>query len=307
MALAHTPYDGSATPFTIGLKPLDLRDWLEIDALYPAYLDEKDRLIAERPGDVFAAEAGTDEAQREVFDLVAAHIARHGQSLFQTPRDHDAACARMADFDRVEDAGEPPLQMAARLVQDDLVLMRKGDDGWRLAAASLCFPSSWTLAEKFGRPLGLIHAPVPGFGEGTRNATVIERIFDKLKVEQPVVRMNWSLQNNPALHHPLSGLQRDERAAARPPRFAGIDPIAATFIRVERQTLRRLPGSGDILFTIRIHLDAMERLRAQPDRARLATSLADQLCALDDAQLDYKGVSADRDRLSEALRAVARA
>jgi hypothetical protein len=45
-----------------------------------------------------------------------------------------------------------PLKAAALLVQEDLILMRKGEDGWRLAAGSLCFPSSWTLTEKFGRP-----------------------------------------------------------------------------------------------------------------------------------------------------------
>jgi hypothetical protein len=27
----HTPYDGSSKPFTIGLKPLDLNAWIEVD------------------------------------------------------------------------------------------------------------------------------------------------------------------------------------------------------------------------------------------------------------------------------------
>mgnify|MGYP000846223527 CR=1 FL=1 len=46
----------------------------------------------------------------------------------------------------------------------------EGEGGWRLAAGSLCFPSSWSLVEKFGKPLQDIHAPVPGFGPGTRSA-----------------------------------------------------------------------------------------------------------------------------------------
>ena len=62
------------------------------------------------------------------------------------------------------------------------MLMRRGEDGWRLAAASLCFPSSWSLEEKFGRPLQDIHTPVPGFGRGTRTADIIHRIFDNLAV-----------------------------------------------------------------------------------------------------------------------------
>src|SRR5690606_30629441 len=102
---------------------------------------------------------------------------------------------------------DPPLKAASLSIQEDLVLMRKSEDGWRLAAASLCFPSSWSLAEKFGRPLAGIHEPVPRFGRDTRNAELIERMFDKLQ-GQIVLRWNWSLQNNPALYHPLSKTER---------------------------------------------------------------------------------------------------
>jgi hypothetical protein len=35
-----------------------------------------------------------------------------------------------------------------------------------LTAAILCFPASWTLAEKLGRPLGAIHGPVAGYDPG---------------------------------------------------------------------------------------------------------------------------------------------
>lgn len=79
--LAHTPYDGSATPFTIGLKPLDLTEWLEIDALHMPYLAEKRRLFAERPADVFAEEADTREAQREVLDLIRGWLEEHAPAL----------------------------------------------------------------------------------------------------------------------------------------------------------------------------------------------------------------------------------
>jgi dimethylamine monooxygenase subunit A len=288
MTFSHTPYDGSSQPFTIGLKPLDPAAWLEVDEHYGPYLAEKQRLYAERPGDIFAAEADTGEAQQEVAELVAAHMAMHLPQI-ELP---------------AVDPSDPPLKATSLRVQEDLVLMRKGDDGWRLAAASLCFPSSWSLAEKFGRPLADIHDPVPGFGRETRNAELIERMFDKLQ-GQIVLRWNWSLQNNPALYHPLSNVQRDLRASDSPTHFSELDPAASAFIRVERQTLRKLPRSGDILFTIRIFIDPMKRLNKHPDRKRLAGSFADQLAGLHSEQLEYKGLSAERDRLEAALRAIA--
>jgi hypothetical protein len=46
-------------------------------------------------------------------------------------------------------------------------------------------------------------------------------------------------------------------------------------------------------------------LRNHPDCKSLAISFAAQLSALDTDQLDYKGLTADRDRLVDLLRAMA--
>ena len=67
---AHTPYDGSSTPFTIGLKPLDPTAWIEVDSHLEAQLAEKDRLEAGHGATVFAAEPGSEDAQREVLTLI---------------------------------------------------------------------------------------------------------------------------------------------------------------------------------------------------------------------------------------------
>ena len=199
----------------------------------------------------------------------------------------------------------PALEAASLHVQEDLVLMRRSDAGWRLVAGALCFPSSWTLAEKFGRPLHEIHEPVPGFGPETRTAGLIDRIFDNLAPELPVERLNWSIQSGGALYHPLSSGGRVGRSAAAQSRFPGGDPAGHAFVRVERQTLRKLPACGDILFTIGIHLDPLVALRGHPDRRRLAAAFAAQLSALDADQIAYKGLGADRDGLVELLGALA--
>jgi dimethylamine monooxygenase subunit A len=304
MTLARTPYDGSATPFSIGLRPLDPAEWIEIDDRLPEQLALKERLCAEAFDTVFAAETDTREAQAEVLSMLAEHLPARFPETYR--RDGDAVDILPTGQSVALDSWpQAPLVAASLLVQEDLVLMRKGTDGWRLAAAALCFPSSWSLAEKFGLPLDTIHIPVPGFGAGTRPAAIIARIFDNLPVDHPVERMNWSLQEDGRLHLPRSKGQRDSGVTDRQGGLLGANPLAAAFIRVERQTLRKLPESGDILFTIRIHLDPMKKLAEHPDRARLAASLAGQLAALDAAQLAYKGITANRDTLVAALHALA--
>lgn len=298
---AHTPYDGSSKPFTIGLRPLDLARWIEVDDQLAAYLDEKQRHYAEHPDRVFAAEPGAEEAGRELLELLASHLVEHFPDLYARHGDRIAISTTGGEV-ALSDPRCHPLATASLLVQEDLVIMRRGEDGWRLAAASLCFPSSWSLTEKFSRPLAQIHVPVPGLGPGARMESLIERIFDQLKVEQPVARLNWSLQENAELHRPLAHNARRARAE-RGGESAGEEGV---FIRVERQTLRKLPHSGDILFTIRIHVDPVAALAAHPERAAIAASFADQLPALDAAQAGYKGLEAMRVPMVTALRAMAR-
>ncbi|MBL8582109.1 MAG: DUF3445 domain-containing protein [Rhizobiaceae bacterium] len=299
-----TPFDDSSKPFTIGLKPLELSDWIEVDASYDAQLREKRRIEAEHLDQVFVAEPGTETAQQEVLDLLRIHLPRRFPERFRGECKGLAISGHPAlTIDEMR--ALPPLRAAARLVAEDLILMRRGDSGWRLVAGSLCFPSHWSLTEKFGLPMQGIHAPVPGFGPGTRTAELINRIFDKLLVEQPVQRWNWSVQAGGELYRPFGSAQQIRRATERPSKFPDGDIPAHAFIRVERQTLRKLPSSGDILFTIRIYLDPLMQLMRHPERRSIAASFARQLDGLETVQLDYKGLTADRDRLVALLEEIA--
>jgi len=287
--LRHTPYDGSATPFSIGMKLLDLKDWIEPDGHIESHLTEKDRHFAERRDVVFREEMDTRAAQREVLDLLSVHLPERFPDIWRRDGNamHVGASGRLIDLA----ADEAPLLIASKLVQEDLCLMRDGPGGYRLAAASLCFPSSWSLTEKFGRTLDGLHANVPGYenGFGPR----MNRIFANLRTELPAQRLNWSLYADDDLHHPASK-QRPRHW------FDGEGPLSA-FVRVERQTLRRLPVSGDILFTIKIYVDPLEALRDHADGAKLAAGLRRDILALNEDELRYKALLDSRVRVAQLL------
>ena len=86
----HTPYDGSSKPFSIGLKPLNLAEWIEVGDDFDMYLAEKRRLYTTVPDKVFVEEPDTREAQREALGLVEAScqtssgVARTVERLGQT-------------------------------------------------------------------------------------------------------------------------------------------------------------------------------------------------------------------------------
>ncbi|MGN7770062.1 heme-dependent oxidative N-demethylase family protein [Phyllobacterium sp. 22552] len=293
-APVHTPYDGSSQPFTIGLQQLDLKDWIEVDENLLAYLAEKRRLFGLHAERIFVEEPGTQAAQAEVLELLAAHLIGRYPQLYARNGD-EITVSGWPDKIELGSAQTPFLLRAANLVQEDLVLMRKDEKrGWHLAAASLSFPSSWTLLEKFGRSMDDIHAPVPDFNAGTRNADLITRMFDNLRPDRSVYRMNWSLQPGDEMYHPLASHQKGAL-------YTDDDLATHCHIRVERQTLRKLPMSGDILFTIRIYLDPVNALKKHPQCRAVAEAFCRQLEALNPAQSNYKGIMTIRERLIDTL------
>src|SRR5690606_6840460 len=59
------------------------------------------------------------------------------------------------------------------------------------------------------------------------------------------------------------------------------------WLRIERQTLRRLPQSNAILFTIRVYSNPLYTLSDQPE---IAQRLASAISGLDEAMRDYKSL-----------------
>lgn len=232
MSPRHAPYEES-WDFSIGLKPIPEADWLEGGEADPAA--RKDRLLRDHRQTVWGELESSRPGQAEAFTLVNAALG--------------AAPA----------GALPPLWEASRRVSDDLVLMEKIEGAWRVGALSLCAPTFFSAPEVLGRSLAEIHGPVTGFTE--RFLTRVERIFDGLRPGLILQRRNWSVVNS---GEPFTPDPAPVRA-----RIPDIDPAQvgeALFVRVERQTLRRLPGTGGALFTIRIWLDPLDAIAADPGR-----------------------------------------
>jgi hypothetical protein len=291
--MKHTPYDGSSKPFTIGLLQLEPERWIEPDDALDHYLQEKAKLLEGQRDTVFVAEHGAKAAQAELLKSLAKYLPGRYPHIYR--RDGGTMIVGKR---RVPLSGEAALVTAGSLVQDDLVIMERKEGDWRLTAAYVAFPSSWSLAEKFGRAMHEIHAPVPGFEAGTRNAELIVRMFDKLPPGRLVERFNWAVNVDGALH----------LAKSKSEGFgAGAVTLTqdGTFIRVERQTLRKLPQTGAIVFTIRIYSDPLAALRRRPDAAALARSFIGQLSELTLPQAAYKGLVSKREALIAALLEIA--
>ena len=156
-------------------------------------------------------------------------------------------------------------------------MTRIGSD-WVLTAASVCFPSRWSLAHKVGRNLSAIHGPVPGYEAELARPT--RAFFDRLGEDRPVWRLNWTLLTDPDLHQPGAG-RRDPL-----PDGALLQPGRDVWLRVERQTLRRL-DAATIAFTIRTYVTQLQDAVASAPETAEALEVA--LSGVAPAVVSYKG------------------
>jgi hypothetical protein len=133
---------------------------------------------------------------------------------------------------------EDPLLTASRLVQEDLLLLRKEGDEHILRAGVLCFPASWTLNEKKNKSLTNIHGPVKEYDKLL--APRIEKMFSNMRSSTPIWRSNFLLYDDYELFQPR--LEKDEKGNGH--------KKLSQFMRVERQSLKKFSRSSNILFSI---------------------------------------------------------
>jgi dimethylamine monooxygenase subunit A len=215
----------------MGTRGVAAADWFVADEHRPAELALRRRLLAEVPAEVLAVTPGSEAACTE------------------------AAAMLRSWLDAWDDGVAHPLARAALAVQDDLAVMERRDGRWLLTAGAILFPSYWCLADKIGRPQLDVHGPVPHY-EGDL-AERVDRFFDRLSPERIIGRRNWGFVAHPLMFVPGAD------AVEHPVEF-DLDQL---WMRSERQTLRRLPVSGAVLFSIRVQQAPARAVAARPEVA----------------------------------------
>jgi dimethylamine monooxygenase subunit A len=266
----------------MGLVAVPETAWFEIDERYPPELAERARLLAERRAEVYGAEPDSDQARAETLAMLIEHLTRVHPGWFE----HNATAIRnRLTGEHWDLASIDPLELAGRLVQEDLCLIETSPDGPRLTAAMLCFPSRWRLHEKLGRPLAEVHGKVPFYGD--RLARPVDRFMAHVRPDHIAARLNWSVMDDPTLFQPTGKWRTAHDIPSHGATITEQNAGDRLFLRVERQTLRRLPVSGAVLFGIRVHVYPLAKAVTSP---AIAACLAAAVRALPEAMAHYKSL-----------------
>ena len=214
-----------------------------MDDAYAAQMAYRRKLIGDkRPlvlddGDVEARDAAAETLQEAMKLMPEMGFRITPQHIF---------CPDGTQVDRTLDT---PLAILGRCVQEDICILYKRGDEHVLGAAVLCFPASWTLSEKIGRPLSTIHIPVANYDADV--AKRVQRMFDGVHESRPLWRNNMLGYDDPELFTP-----RSESDPVRP----DVPMDRANFIRAELQSILRLPQTRAIVFSIHSYVARNQKL-----------------------------------------------
>jgi len=187
-----------------------------------------------------------------------------------------------------EDA-RPPADLLSALGQNwepDFLVLRKEPEAVRLVAGCVCFPSSWSLDEKIGKPIEAIHEIVPALNAtiGTQIRTFLERI----KPGVSWTRNNWGLSSSP---------EWNQHPTRNTPRLDDGVELDEVFFRVEEQSLVALPKNNGILFGIRLKVIPLVGYAGSSEGLKLA----ELLDTMPEPMAQYKGLSRARHRIAQLL------
>ncbi|TNY24390.1 hypothetical protein DMC30DRAFT_413325 [Rhodotorula diobovata] len=195
---------------------------------------------------------------------------------------HNHVTGEVWDLEVVERAEGPewdPMRVAGHLVQDDLAVVVEDENGeYRFQAGSVCTAGFWRLQDKIGLALDEIHfgGAVPNYADKYQRS--MNRFFSNLREDKLFERNNYFFQVDEQLawSEKTNGTEAVFDHFNKGPRLDLVDkvdgvvhPAAATraedvWFRTERQTLRRLPKTRAILFTVRTYLVPVTKLADEP-------------------------------------------
>jgi len=234
--------------YRLGLIPVGLAQWCP-NPIGPLEQRRKRDLLRTDLATVCTGNTESLAAQNKVSAWLGA---KHQLSRLEPKLERDTATKHATQLAR-----------GALSVPEDLCIMTRQLDEYRLSAACVCAPSYWHLPSKAGLALGDIHAPVPGLNQKIGDR--INEFMQRLPSGRIFSRRNWFIHDSAELFQPNSETDLETQAAAD----ADIDiaRLQTMVLRCETQTLRRI-DSHHILFTILVSCFPMSQMEQYPLAAK---------------------------------------
>jgi hypothetical protein len=243
----------------------------DVDEHYIAECKERTLTLAQDPNRCMVL-PHMMAAQWDTLELIMESLAKDYPEDFSLTKDGDnwtwinrpLGIEDSFRFGDVDSLPMEPFEYITRQAQGDFTLQDQRDNNLFIDGGMVTTQADWSLEFDLGMSFQEWHGPVPV----AHDLGVFDRALQyllRLPYGRPVRRLNWTLTINPRLdtspeNYPIWG---PDRASLTPENIGG-----KLHLRVELQTLFRLPRSNAILFGVRCYLASMDELARVPKWGR---------------------------------------
>lgn len=235
--------------------------WIELESTYRERIVERKRLHAFHGKTIVDSMPGSETACRELMEMVLQFLCVRYPKQFhfdeKTGLFHNSILGTQSNINTVD----PLMFLLEHVPEDFLVTQEDPKTGlYILRAGVSCSAVGWNMAIKIGKTLEEIHGPVPDYKEKMQFSMdrcgsfiirvscvyTIGRFFSKMPSSKPIQRGSWGLE----IGQPLFLQPNDPHFKLREIQLPDLD-MNDIYLRVDWQTLRRLPVSRAIVFNFK--------------------------------------------------------
>ncbi|KAL8797260.1 MAG: hypothetical protein Q9182_007214 [Xanthomendoza sp. 2 TL-2023] len=248
---------------TMALNKLQPDWWLELENTYLERVRERKDLFAKNGSMVLDYLPGSELGCKEVMEMALQfYCARHPQYFSLSKSEDDGYVFHNGILhNKTIIRDMHPLHVLLENIPEDFaVMIRNPEDGYYyFRAGILCSSLGWSVQSKLGMQLKEIHGPIPDYKEKMEFS--MDRYFAKLPTSRPIQRGSWGLEIDTPLFMPPGDPHEKYRESQLPTQDL---PLARIHLRVDWQTLRRLPLSGAIIFNFKALFTPVTEFRREP-------------------------------------------
>ena len=288
-------YSVNMEPHVAGAKGSVYEHPFDIDEHYVSEMRDRDLVLAEDPLRCQAL-PHMMTAQWDLLELIMESKSKSYPEIFSLEKSGDKWhwINRALGIDDTFAFGDAstlpyePMEYVTRQSQGDFCILDQRDNNLWMDAGMVTTQADWSLDFDIGMNFMEWHGPVPL----AHQLGVFERALKfllNLQHGQPVRRLNWTMTINPRLDTSPENYHKWGPDRTEVTRENVGDKV---HLRVELQSLWRLPRSNAIVFPIRCYLIKMNELVTVPKWAR---RLPRVLRSLPPELVDYKGLTRYRD------------
>ncbi|KAI3324306.1 alpha-1,2-mannosyltransferase [Xylariaceae sp. AK1471] len=253
------PYRPFRWPYhqTMSLTKLEPDWWIELESTYKQRIAQRKELYAEHGSAVLQYLPGSELACKELMEMAIQFICARYPQYFTLSKDQDKYWLENKILGVKADIKEkhPLLILLDHIPEDFAITLRDPGTGlYAFRAGVICSAIGWNVESKIRLRLHEIHEPIPDYKEKMQFS--MDRFFSKMPANKPIQRGSWGLEVDQPLFMPPGSPHKAYRD------FQDESLTRSRLhLRVDWQTLRRLPLSGAIVFNFKALFTPIEEFR----------------------------------------------